>query len=94
MYSVDILSAMRWTTTKWEECPSDTIMNSFLYCIKQGDEIILDGAVTGAIVEVREQMERNATESGVDFTKIGMDKLLNPGDEDNIIEDVTFEKLG
>lgn len=46
-----------------------------------------------AIEELREQKERNAKLNGVYFTRIGMNMLLNPEGEDNVIEVVSYEEL-
>lgn len=38
-------------------------------------------------------MERNATENSVTFTRMGMDALPHPEDEEDVVEFNTFEEL-
>lgn len=38
--------------------------------------------------------ERNATDHGVTFTRVGLENLLNPVEEDEVTEEPTLEALG
>ena len=40
------------------------------------------------------QMERNATKQGIAFTRVGIDALLNPKEEDEVVESFTIQELG
>lgn len=93
IYNVDILTAMRWTKEEWESCPSSVIKNCFLHCLKQGENFTAEerGDIYGETVD---KMVRDATEHGVGFTRIGLEYLLNPPEEDEVMEEVNLKDLG
>lgn len=83
---------MRWTKEEREACPSTVIKNCFQYCMKQE----VNNGEEGRGVDQRttvERMERNATEHDVKFIRVGIENLLNPFGEDDVIEESTIEVL-
>ena len=93
IYNVDILTAMRWTKEEWESCPSSVIKNCFLHCLKQGENFTAEER--GDIHrETADNMMRDATEHGVGFSRIGLENLLNPPKEDEVMEEVNLKDLG
>lgn len=94
IYNVDVLTAMRSTCTEWESCPTTTIKNYFLHFFKKYGEHSVEVDKNGGCEEIRMQMERNTTENGVTVTRIGMDALLHPKDEEDVANPVTIEEMG
>lgn len=84
---------MRWTVSEWNECPEETIKNCFLHCFKREPVSAVEVDESGGADEIRAEMERNATEHGVTFTRAGIDALLNPEEEDDVVESFSFEEL-
>lgn len=99
IYNVDIITAIRWTYDEWNACPSTVIRNCFQHCFKQGGLSAENERGQGESSETADQeclssMQRDATESGVEFTTAGLRDLLNPAEEDDVNESVTIEELG
>ena len=92
IYHVDILTAMRWTVEEWESCPATVIKNCFSHCFKQDCQAIeeLEAELQAKTLQ---NMERDAKEHGIAYTKTGIQNLLNPGDEDNVVEDLNYDEL-
>ena len=92
MYNVDIFTAIRWTVEDWERCPSDVIMNFFSHFLKK------DGC---SDTHVEAEVEKDALQSiqmdgvkhGAVFTKDGLRHLLNPLEENNVVEELDFSDL-
>lgn len=92
IYNVDVLTAMRWTTEAWSACPPAIFKNCFLHCLKSSVEIVEEerGVNNSDVVD---QMERDANEHGVTFTKVALESLLCPEAEDDVTEVVTMQSL-
>lgn len=94
IYNVDILTAIRWTYDEWNACPSTVIRNCFRHCFSQGGTSQDAVSSEQADQDCLSSMQRDAAESGVEFTKAGLRDLLNPAEEDDVNESVTIEELG
>lgn len=92
IYNVDILTAFRWTYEAWNSCPADSIRNCFNHRLKQTGSTNID-TEAGVNAEALQAMERDATEQGVTFTKAGIDNLLKPADEKEVVETATREEV-
>lgn len=92
IYNVDVLTAMRWVSEEWDMCPSEVIENCFNHCLKLTAQIEEEKR-EGSSKMVIEDMERDATEHGVTFTRLGLENLLCPEEEDDVVEVVSFQQL-
>lgn len=93
IYNVDVLCALRWAEEEWKACPAQVIKNCFDHCLKQG--VSLNEEERGNCgSSTAESMERDAKEHGAKFTRVGLENLLNPAEEDDVIEELTLEQLG
>ena len=84
IYNVDVLTAMRWVTEEWDTCPSDVIENCFNHCLKATAQIGEEEREGGSEMVI-EDMERDATEHGVTFSRVGLENLLCPEEEDDVV---------
>lgn len=87
------MSAIRWATKEWELCPPEVIERCWLHCIKQTGRDI-ESSTKEQNDKMRSEMEKHAVNNGVKFTSIGMDMLLSPDSENEVVEEVTMEQLG
>lgn len=94
IYNVDILTAIRWAYEEWNACPSIVMRNCFRHCFSQGGLSSEVESTENADEDCINSMQRDATESGVHFTTAGLKDLLNPSEEDDVVESVTTEELG
>lgn len=93
IYNVDILTAIRWTCAEWDSCPREVIKNCFTHCLRQTGQTStaeLEKEING---DALQSMARDAAEHGVEFTRPGLESLLNPADEDVVAEEVIREEL-
>eukprot|EP00171_Calliarthron_tuberculosum_P021547 IDg21547t1 len=94
IYNVDILTAMRWAVKEWDDCPATTIRNCFVHCTKLGAENGPGLSEDGNREEVQAEIESLFEEYGMPFSRIGIEALLNPAEEnEQVIEETTFEGL-
>lgn len=90
---VDILTAIRWANEEWEKCLSLTIYDYFKHFFKQ-DDSEEHNSIRNADEFSLVQIERDALEKGVKYIKVGLNKLLKPISEDDVVEYLTIESLG
>lgn len=94
IYNVDILTAIRWAYEEWSACPSEVIQNCFRHCFSQGGVSAHVESIEEAEQNCINSMERDANDSGVQYTSAGLRGLLNPEEENDVSESVTMEELG
>lgn len=83
---------MQWIEEQWQNCPSDIIANSFTHCIKQriSNSDIIEKDVVNEMIHT---MKRDAAEAGVQLTYAGLNDLIYPADEDNVVEEIRKEEV-
>lgn len=94
MYDIDVLMAMRWTCTEWKTHRTALIKNVIFHCLRNDGKGDLDVGETGGFDEICVQIEQNATENGMNSTRIDMKDLIYSEDEEDVVKTVTFEKPG
>lgn len=76
-----------------EFLPVEAIKNCFLHCFKNESGNVAEfGEFVGAN-EIRGHTDLNATENGVTLIRTGIDRILIPHEEDDVVESVSFEEL-
>lgn len=81
VYNVDVLTAMRWVKNEWEGLEKETIANCWRHCFQDSSTLtpqIESYNVESAIADAHEQSVR--------YSRIGIQSLLNPPEEDDVIE--------
>lgn len=85
---------MRWIEMEWKAWTEETITNCFLHCFKHEPGRIVEVEESGGVDEIREEMENITADHGESFTRAGIDALLHPDEEDDVVESISFEELG
>ena len=84
IYSIDILTAMRWVKEEREMSPNSGIANSSEHCF--GTDTNVDVNQTNEVGRnVREQMAQDLYQHRINLERVGIDRLLSPIDEESII---------
>ena len=93
IYSIDILTAMRWVKEEWQMLPNSFIANSFEHCF--GTEGNVDMNQSNEVKrDVREQIVQYLHQHGINFERVAIDRPLNPIDEYDIVEPGTVDNQG
>ena len=92
IYSVDVLTAIRWTEREWKRCSADVIKNCFTHCFKQcGHETTSDSCYDEE--ETLQSRARDAQEYGVEVSNASLANMLHPHGEDDVTESVSLDEL-
>lgn len=93
IYYVDMLKAIRWTYEEWNACPLEVIRNCFYHFFKQsGNTCQLQQGLCDE--DFLSRLQRDAPENNVQYSRVGLENLLNPDGEDDVEDQITIEQLG
>lgn len=93
IYNLDILTAMRWVEEAWNSVDSTSIRNCWKHCFETLSERLLVNTTQDIETDLRKTVEEDMRAHSVKFTKIGVESLLNPANEDVVREEISFESL-
>lgn len=92
IYSVDVLTAMRWAEREWKNCPTTVIRNCFKHCFRRdGQDIAEDSGYDEQ--ETLQSMVRDGLEYGIELTASNVSHMLNPSGENDVTEKVSLDEL-
>lgn len=92
-YNFDVLTAIGWTETEWNNFPCDVIRNCFNHFLKQNWQDVANLDSKKAEKDTVSQMTRNAEEHGVQVKKAVLQFTLNPDGENCVTEEISIEDL-
>lgn len=88
--NIVVLTAIRCTVEDPDGCPGDFIQNCFTHCFRQGDD--LRGYIENEVeTAIKEHIQRDAHEHRVTTTRAGIQNLLNPEGEVNVLEQIIYD---
>lgn len=79
---------------EWKACSEEKIENCFLHCFKTESGRIVDVDESRGVNEIRKEMEHIAADQEASFKRAGIDELVHPEEEHDVVESVWFKKIG
>lgn len=84
LYNVDILTVLRWVQEKWLYLDEDLISNCWKPCFKFDSAETSLGIVAEIHINLREQVTLDVQETGIQYSRVGFESLLNPEEKDAV----------